>query len=458
MMNHNQYKYDELEDIVYNKLCQFFAPRYIQRDVRLMSLRGDIDILVGNETTRLLAIEVKGTRFITTEVFSHIKENYQRSNAYCIILTDGENCIIAQRIQNQIYNDSEEQLFQEFLTINKEYLVGLLSLDTDNIIYNVKNAINGVTQSQGMSRDKVYIDKVQQLRTFFDTIQLQRQQNATILLQQKATFVLSEDKEREFFYILLGAKEYSYIAKFSGERSLYSLLDYHTQNMCSLVCMNDPQEVGYVENYPHDKGIDLRADTNDEANNTFILSACEDGTEKDLTMWRLYGGDAKGICTKYKVNNSKLNQNGFYLAPVSYAIEKGFHFELEIVYALAKCGLAFKNWYIWKHFFKSYDYSIEHEIRLLYLPNENNVKNVDGSIWFTDDRTKIHSEMKLFKLDGNDEHRAFPLSIEQILLGNLFPNAGKNVKQFNLRFKNTNIYTPHDRESVFELSQITNYR
>ena len=101
-------------------------------------------------------------------------------------------------------------------------------------------------------------------------------------------------------------------------------------------------------------------------------------------------------------------------------------------------------------------YAVENEIRLLYMPSE--YIPLSESIWFTDDRTSIYSEMKVFDLSRST---AFPLSLSRVVLGIKFPMPKENIPQFNRRFTKSGICIHKSEErdkKLVSLSDIENYR
>ena len=220
--------------------------------------------------------------------------------------------------------------------------------------------------------------------------------------------------------------------------------------------MNDPSEKNYADKY-----IEKRDNIIDNAHSTYISSACSDTKEKDLTLWRLYGNDTKGVCIKFDITKAdKLKEYGLYLAPISYGTADNEHFELDVIKNITLAfnsnswKFEFGKWDIWKHFFKKHLYAIEEEIRLLYMPLKEIPKSLPESKWFNDDRTNIYSELKLFDL--RDEN--FPLTINQIILGTNFPAKEENVKQFKLRLKASQLRTVLGQEHVVVESTIEDYR
>lgn len=414
----------ELEKYVYTKLQDYYSVHRIEREVKFENERGlyYADFVINYQEKDLqIIIEVKATHFITARILSRTAERvYPQNRRTYLVLTDGENALITDGKANNL----KVQDLDKFLASTKPLEEENLSLDAIKTrLHNiVEICYNDIRDEIVKEKDR---EKLQLIHKYIDSLE-----NADIenIENDRALFMIRKSKQRELYRILLGSNEVKQVIKFSGERSLYSMLDYNSMNMCSLICMNDPSEKDYADSYV---GIKEKVDNSAE---TFIISACEGNLENNLTMWRLYADDAKGVCTRFDIIPSRLFTNGFFMSPVSYASEDGYHFELEIIKYI-KDGLPniiFNEWNIWKHFFKKNLYAIEQEVRLLYFPSEDNRSNEVANKWFKDDRTSIYSEMKLFDLTKDNSQ--FPLLLNNVVLGVKFPLKNENAGQFNRRF------------------------
>lgn len=141
----------------------------------------------------------------------------------------------------------------------------------------------------------------------------------------------------------------------------------------------------------------------------------------DLTMWRLYGDNTKGVNILYNLDKKKLKD--FKLYNIDYAEKVGVHPTLDLIGELMSLkieNLTFKlrKWNEWKHFFKPYEYKDEMEIRLLYNKQD---KPVDK--WILTGDYQIVCPLVEIKL------RNFPLSIEEIKLGPNCPEIETNRMQ-----------------------------
>ena len=444
------YDYD-LEKEVFSLLSKYFSPRDISKGVTFASKRGmyKADFVVyGSNGDVMLIIEVKRKDYCTPNNFLKISDRLQAVNeSVLFILTDGNIALYSNIGKKYRVNKLVDILTQ--LTQSQD---GGRKVTISAIRNHLIGAITSALGNGNFYFDKERREKERKLKAFVKGI------HAVDIHQDEkdpSTWCFNSEKEREFFQILLGEYKGDYILKFTSLRSLLTLIDNESLGMCSLVCMNDPGEKDYADNKVN------KRDNEDNSIDTFIISGCKDEAEKNLTMWRLYGGDAKGICLKFRVDKTKLNKNGFYLAPVSYADSNKKHYELEIIKNICtqhkekKWSFDFAEWNIWKHFFKDNAYAVEEEIRLLFLPIPH--IPLAKSIWFLDDRTNIYSEMKVFDLSNET---VFPLILNRIVLGANFPAFDENTDQLNRRLSHSNIrtYEVERHKLVSHCDDIQNYR
>ena len=229
----------------------------------------------------------------------------------------------------------------------------------------------------------------------------------------------SVELENHFFLNLVGHVSDDMFCRYTSLDSLFSILEKQEQNMCCLVCMNDKGELSYVD----DKISIPYSSVPDNPNDCFILSLLPITHKDELTFWRLYGCNASGACITYGMGKElkEGRVSGFYLAQVSYERKDGSHPELDFIKRIVTQGLSsgkvftFRNWHIWKHFFKSKHFAVEDEVRLLYIPPEDSTATVK---WIKNETNLIVSKMLLFDLKAKPKHKMlFPLSIDHVYIG-----------------------------------------
>ena len=239
--------------------------------------------------------------------------------------------------------------------------------------------------------------------------------------------------------------------------------------MNCLVGMNDTTEVNYAENYITGTNRDYTQahwKTVDTYNRRFISSCSL--KEDDLTQWRLYADDSKGVCLILNVDE-KLLDSKFVLKRISYGKKNGSHPELDFIKQVIgnlksklNINFEFKTLSTWRHFFKPFEYSVEEEVRLLFILNDQDVKKG----WLLTSSHNILNPYVEFKL--NDD--GLPLQLTEIVLGPKCPEKEINQKQFQQfirELRNKKIKIKDEGQEVDEynipklnvsISKIKNYR
>lgn len=269
---------------------------------------------------------------------------------------------------------------------------------------------------------------------------------------------LDADFEQRLFSILLKINtDIKTVCRYTTLNTAFRIIDSKKNSLCSIVCMNDKSECYYVDKYLYDstpvKLSEMSMSRVKELNSNFIMSCSDIKMKDDLTMWRMYGGEAKGVCMVYNVD-SDLSLHHFILAPVSYALPDGSHPELEFIkflqqYPLKKYRLAFRTIDIWKHFFKPVEYISENEIRLLIVD-----KNISGYKWIQTPES-IMAPVVEFDITRK-AHDYFPFQLKEIMLGPKCPERDTNCVQMAYRVKIQQLKVSNDFSIT--MSKIDNYR
>lgn len=385
------------------------------------------DYWIGVGTDVFVAIEVKSEKYIQAEEMTKLLEGKGTYEAEYIVWTNGTKFIYSQRGESGRYS-VKRSVGESFIPWLQELVVKY----ANRYLVSNRDALQTIQKTMTdfefeEDHPESLDNKMEKLRTLFASCS----PNDLIINKKNLTISLNSEKEARIFEILLGDYLEDSIVRFLPSRNLYKILTDGTINMCSLSCMNDPSEKNYADRMV---GIET---PEEDASSTFIISGCKIGTEEDLTMWRLYADDAQGACLNMVIKRDLL-KDGFYLAPVCYAAKDGSHRELEIIKSLLDLKweslwtFKLKDWNIWKHFFKKGNYSVENEVRLLFIPSRTK-KKVDEK-WFVDEHTNIYSAMKIF--NGTDGSAAiFPLNINTIWLGIKFPAREENKQMIIKRIK-----------------------
>ncbi len=272
----------------------------------------------------------------------------------------------------------------------------------------------------------------------------------------------TQSAENRLFYTLIPEKRNDrLIHRYGSLTMVFSTLSNNTFRMNGVAGMNDRSEVDYVERYlkiTGGVGPGSHYKTVEKFNQRFI-SSCSMKAD-DLTQWRLYANDSKGACLVFRVKPSEMS--GMQLRPVSYANEKDKHPELDVIAAwIRKCNkqnlrVMLQTLDNWSSFFKPKEYSIEMEIRLLFLDNpDQEIKPYEKRGWGLTNTHNILNPYVEFELNKPN----FPLELDSISLGPNCPEQSLNKLQFQqlIREQRRKPNTQMDKVKV-AVSKIKNYR
>ena len=221
----------------------------------------------------------------------------------------------------------------------------------------------------------------------------------------------------------LGAFKDDLICRYSSLNSLFCSLINGNFWMNGLPGMNDRDEGLFAWNMinnPQKMSTDTGKERKEQINNVFIISYSDKSMIDDLSMWRLYGDDSRGVCCVYSVQKEMIKDR-FFLHRVKYIPrppegEKPKDALLAELKEFAdrqsdKKNLDFSPIIF---FYKHKDYKIEKEVRLL-------VDNKTTSAY--DDNAPF--ERKWLLTSSNSipnpyiviDKEAFPLKLKTIILG-----------------------------------------
>lgn len=275
-------------------------------------------------------------------------------------------------------------------------------------------------------------------------------------------FGLTQEFETLFFKSLLGEiEEDCILTKYTNIDTLLRICKDNEIGMTALIGMNDSTECYYADSYLKEHGgkaFFTDSDNTYLGYNSFITSFTY--LRDNLTMWRLYGDDASGINIQFKLE--KQLRNDFILSPVSYANENKQHPKLDVIaemqnITIEKKNFCFRYLYIWRYFFKPYQYQVENEIRLLYVKN----KPDSHLTWIITGVGVISSLTKFTVVDKSthfkkNKHPLYPLSVRGITLGpqSVESSVNENAIKIMLNTK----YGWSEKEVMIKPSNVNNYR
>lgn len=101
------------------------------------------------------------------------------------------------------------------------------------------------------------------------------------------------------------------VCRYTTLNTLFNMIDSGKLRMFGVAGMNDTTEVNYVEQCIYNDKDILPSES---INQYFITSCCSAKYEDDLTFFRLYGDDAKGVCLVFSIeekNNFNIHKGLF---------------------------------------------------------------------------------------------------------------------------------------------------
>ena len=333
-----------------------------------------------------IAILFKGVLFAVIETKSSLnrppllertkvqfKATVDSSTALYGIITDNKDYYLYTGEQKFEKKSLEEII--KFLIKNKPKTIESISSVIENILK--KQELDDTLKEQ--IRKSVYA----QSRTSFPSLL-----NLDDYFKKKLTNV-NRKKQKEFY-------------RYVPFDTAFSILKNETYRMNGIAGMNDKSE-GDIRNSISYEIID--------ANSIFISSFST--LEDNLTMWRLYGDNAKGACLVFTAKGNT-ESDLFSLYPVSYEDE-----DKQIIIDLYDRGFIINNIERWIYFFKSKHFKTEKEVRLLVLDRSNKKE------WYkTNDSSIINPYIEI---DLNDSK--FPLKLTKVILGPKCPESAYNKAQ-----------------------------
>jgi len=272
-----------------------------------------------------------------------------------------------------------------------------------------------------------------------------------------------DSHENKFFLSLLPKFVDDVVYRYTTLDALFSMIKFNSFRMNGIAGMNDTTEVNYAEEYLNKVSVKIDFFDDDkcqEINREYISSCVMKEKNDDLTMWRLYGDESKGVSLEFAVDEE--NQNAHILIkPVSYGQARGRHDELNLIQSINKliltkinASFVFLTFDVWKHFFKPFDYKVEKEVRLLYVANNDDPKPFQSD-WVKTYGDQIFNPCVDFRLNASD----FPLCLTKIILGPNSPNKEVNLSQLKEWIRQEDLKKDHNIAHVaVELSKIDHYR
>lgn len=455
----------QLENIILNKFKNSLnKDLIIKRSVNweVNNQANIFDFVIFKENDILAIIEVKN-------ILLEIKKNEYL--IYCknsINLTNARFCIFTDNNLFYLYDRSinENKFF--------EYSFDQILIRINNIKYNINPNADIVIQ---IFKEKVkkYFKNNEEFIKFID---LNLNKDLIGFDEIKSCFYFNEIEqndftsfENKFFYNLLGSFKINYIYRYTTLNGLFDSLKNLTFRMNGIIGMNDKSETNFVDQYLlrkessviSDRPLNFENSKKISSLNKRYISSCSSNKD-DLTLWRLYGDDAKGVCMEFKINTEKINSS-FLIHKVKYANSRGEINELDFIAEIlqtvnrkTRYNFEFRKLKVWNHFFKPYEYAIEKEIRILVIDNE--ILEKINEDWILTNVNSIINPVIDFRLNDINS----PFQLNKIIIGPKCPERITNQVQINemilrkiIEINNTNLNSNLNGIKV-ECSKIMHYR
>ncbi|MBR6437685.1 MAG: DUF2971 domain-containing protein [Bacteroidales bacterium] len=369
----------------------------------------EFDLLISYKTIILAVVEITQSLHDTNtleKAKQQITHAFHILNCHFGIISDNSDYYICETNNNEYHKYGFDNVVHYI--INHQFVHDLIYKQN---FTNISNVLNG-------NKLDSFVERLQKI---------------------DGRFSFSENDETNFWQKLLKqeGKGITTIYRYTSLDTVLSILSTNKYRMYGIVGMNDKSEIDYFDDYCNSTKNTLLYPI---LNNLF-LSSCS-LLKDDLTMWRLYGDNAKGVCLSFDIKPHF--SNNFILQAISYADDNGQDDKLDIIKDLLKTNVVFSDIDKWKHFFKAKDYSIEKEVRLLFQ-DKDSVKKRD---WIKSNDNSIINPFVEFDLLGTE----FPLELKEIILGPKCPEKETN------RYQLIELIHQNNLQINVEVSTIKNYR
>lgn len=385
-----------------------------------------------------------------------------------VIISNGISHKVLNRNSNETHNFQEPEELLTFLTkipSSKE-----INATKEKIAKEIENQIKEFFVKFDETQHPLNFleEKIKQHFNKLDILKnIQYNRNGQFYHLSKDIRDLSNFENTFFKLLIKDVSEGELIFRYTTLETLFSTINYKSLRLNGLAGMNDTSEIGYVEKILDEEFEPFKNLSDiDELNRRFIL--CSSTLPDDLMQWRLYGDDCNGACLVFQYDTKK-EIPGLQVRKINYGIKKrgkNYHPELELVSSIINSitnkfqeSFQFRALAIWKHFFKSFEYSPEKEVRLLIIQSEN--KSLKGEKmlendfhtldkkWSLTNSHKIANPYITIKLEDPD----LPLKLYEIVLGTKSPEISINKNQFRQLLRERDLLDVQIRES-----EINNYR
>lgn len=340
----------------------------------------EIDIVIYHQNIPIAIVEVKTLLSAKSEIFAMHQISRCLDIVPCKygIITDGETF--------RYFNN------QTWMTFSLDKLVERLKETTEN------------------QPEKKIIDKIRLILEKANFKDL-----CSEIIEDANGCRFNTDAEAKFWNSIFN-KKVTTIYRYVSLDTIFESIKKANIRMNGIVGMNDSSEISYFDEYCYGKKIPSYK----FLDNVYISSCTE--LKDNLTMWRLYGDDAKGVCLEFEVKDNI--SSAFLLHPVNYPDKGEKNSNLEMIKKMINLEFHFEHVDKWKYFFKARDYAVEEEVRLLYIDDGKGVINSKKD-WVKTNDTSIINPVIDFGITESE----FPLTLKTIFVGPKCPEKETNIEQ-----------------------------
>ena len=313
------------------------------------------------------------------------------------------------------------------------------------------------TNGQDKEKYDINIYKEKFCKIFNEIFPEQKISIADVETGKGKTIKLKEDVENTLFDTLFPPFDGNELCRFTSLSSIFESVENNSYRMVATDGMNDTEDGTFLwkklyGDTEKEKLLPLERET------IFIWSCSPIKSISDLTMWRLYADDTRGVCLEFNTKTMD-EKEGFFLRKVCYEDDQPYNIFVRFVRLLKEFQeesggfiFVFNNWDLWRAFIKSKEYKVEQEIRLAYIPSKDGIVKPEIK-WLMTKSNQILSEYIDIK---DNPSMPFPLQLKKIWLGTSCPE--KNVNKLQLKKMIEASEGFKDKNIEVDISKVDNYR
>lgn len=350
------------------------------------------DFVIYKDKKPYITVEVKANLSNPRQYYYGLRQlgaNYEFLHLPCGILTDSDTYIV--------YNVVQQQEIQH--TSIKEALDCAQELVSQ---WNADAAIKEKKEQILVELTELCKEHKDELLKFDVCIE-----NGVIKLHQ-------EDELKLFDWLVAPIAKETQVCRYVSVYTLFASLDNNSYRLNASEGMNDRSDCNYLQKSLNESSVGVSQGwfKYENKNSVYMMSCAGDPKVEDLTMWRLYGDDARGVCLLFDVEELP---KGFYLRAVRYddeLVKKIRTFVTNI--GDANCHFEFNYLELWGAYFKSEDYKIEEEIRLVYIEELADWKPQNPKRWVLTNSNQMPNKYVEFQVSPTT---LFPLKLKTVIIG-----------------------------------------